>query len=59
MYFHDKLKLMVVIYVDDFKLAGPTENLAKGWEMLRAVLRIEPETDLGLYVGCKLTQSEA
>ena len=49
MYFHDELKLLLVIYVDDLKLAGPSENLAKGWEMLRTVLRIEPETDLGLY----------
>ena len=52
MYFHDKPKLLLVIYVDDLKLAGPSENLAKGWEMLRTVLRIEPETDLGLYLGC-------
>eukprot|EP00972_Heterocapsa_arctica_P079901 11773394-Heterocapsa_arctica.AAC.1 len=26
-YFHAKLKLYLVIYVDDFKLAGPTCNL--------------------------------
>ena len=59
MYFHDELKLLLVIYVDDLKLAGPSENLAKGWEMLRTVLRIEPETDLGLYLGCILSQGEA
>ena len=58
MYFHDELKLLLVIYVDDLKLAGPSENLAKGWEMLRTVLRIEPETDLGLYLGCILSQGE-
>ena len=58
MYFHDELKLLLVIYVDDLKLAGPSENLAKGWEMLRAVLRIESETDLGLYLGCILSQGE-
>ena len=29
MYFHDELKLLLVIYVDDLKLAGPNENLAK------------------------------
>ena len=58
MYFHDELKLLLVIYVDDLKLAGPSENLAKGWEMLRTVLRIEPKTDLGLYLGCVLSQGE-
>ena len=50
--------MLLVIYVDDLKLAGPSENLAKGWEMLRTVLRIEPETDLGLYLGCVLSQGE-
>ena len=43
MYFHKKLQLLLVIYVDDLKLAGPEENLTKGWEMLRSKLNIEPE----------------
>eukprot|EP00435_Cladocopium_sp_Y103_P061888 s184_g23.t1 len=59
MYFHPELKLLLVIYVDDLKLAGPEENLAKGWELLRSVLRIEPETDLGLYLGCVLSKGES
>ena len=59
MYYHPKLQLMLVIYVDDLKLAGPAENLKKGWEMLRTKLRIEPETDLGLYLGCILSKDEA
>ena len=54
MYFHKKLQLLLVIYVDDLKLAGPEENLTEGWEMLRSKLNIEPETDLGLYLGCVL-----
>ena len=58
MYFHDELKLLLVIYVDDLKLAGSSENLAKGWEMLRTVLYIEPEIDLGLYLGYVLSQGE-
>ena len=56
MYFHKKLQLLLVIYVDDLKLAGPEENLTKGWEMLRSKLNIEPETDLGLYLGCILSK---
>jgi hypothetical protein len=54
MYFHKEMKLLLVIYVDDLKLAGPSQNLTKGWELLRSKLRIEPETDLGLYLGCLL-----
>ena len=38
------------------KLAGPSQNLTKGWELLRSKLRIEPETDLGLYLGCLLSK---
>eukprot|EP00972_Heterocapsa_arctica_P007196 1050179-Heterocapsa_arctica.AAC.1 len=32
-YFHEKLKLCLVIYVDDFKLAGPTCNLKRAWTL--------------------------
>ena len=40
-YFHDKLKLMLVVYVDDFKLAGPKQNMTAGWDILRKNLGIE------------------
>ena len=29
-YYHDKLKLMLVVCVDDFKVAGPKQNMAAG-----------------------------
>ena len=29
-YFHDGLKLALMVYVDDFKMAGPTDNIEKG-----------------------------
>ena len=56
MYFHKGLQLLLMIYVDDLKLAGPKQNLTKGWEMLRSKLNIEPETDLGLYLGYLLSK---
>ena len=40
-----------MVYVDDFKLVGPKNNLKKGWELLREKLIIEPETGLE-YLGC-------
>ena len=52
MYYHKELKLLLVIYVDDLKLAGPSQNLTKGWGLLRSKMRLEPETDLGLCLGC-------
>ena len=58
-YFHDGLKLLLVVYVDDLKMAGPQDNMKKGWELLRSKLNIEPATDLGLYLGCILTKGKA
>ena len=58
MYYYSKLNLLLVVYVDDLKLAGPEANLVKGWTMLRSLLNIEPETDLGMYLGCTLKKGE-
>ena len=51
-YIHEKLQLVLVVYVDDFKMAGPQKKLAQGWSMLRTHLKIEPETGLDMYLGC-------
>ena len=59
LYFHPEMKLLLVIYVDDLKMAGPTEQLPKGWSMLRKELRLEEETQLGLYLGCRISKGEA
>ena len=31
-YYHAELDLLLVIYVDDFKMAGLKDNMKKGWE---------------------------
>ena len=51
-YIREKLQLVLVMYVDDFKMAGAQKNLAQGWSMLRTRLKIEPETGLDMYLGC-------
>ncbi|CAE7285864.1 unnamed protein product [Symbiodinium natans] len=33
-FYNADLELLMVIYVDDFKLAGPTKNIQKGWESI-------------------------
>ena len=40
------------MYVDDFKLSGPTANLKKGWELIRSKIKTEDPTPLGRYLGC-------
>ena len=56
--FMEKLQLVLVVYVDDFKMAGPQKNLAQGWSMLRTRLKIEPETGLDMYLGCNQKQGK-
>ena len=51
-YFHPQLRLFLVVYVDDFKMAGPKDNLDKGWSLIRKGLDIEPPTPIGVYLGC-------
>ena len=51
-FFHKDLKLMLVIYVDDFKLAGPRESQAKGWELLKTRIKLEEPRPIGRYLGC-------
>jgi len=33
-FFHPELKLLLVVYVDDFKMAGPIESMSKGWKLI-------------------------
>ena len=53
LYFHEELKLMLSIYVDDFKMSGPIENMEKGWALLRSKIDMEDPTPVGLYLGCQ------
>ena len=48
---------MLVVYVDDFKLSGPTANLSQGWKLLRKYISIEQEIRVdekgSTYLGCR------
>ena len=51
-FYHAELDLLLVIYVDDFKMAGPSDHLAKGWEMISSVIDMDPAEVAGRYFGC-------
>ena len=53
-YFHKKLKLLLTVYVDDFKMAGPKANVKEGWKLLQGIGKIELDTPtpFGKYLGC-------
>ena len=51
-FYHPRLKLYLVLYVDDFKMSGPTENLAEGWALIEKGIDIDPAEPTGFYLGC-------
>ena len=56
-YYHAELDLLV-IYVDDFKMAGPKDNMQKGWDGINQVLDMDPAEVFGRYFGCKHHEGE-
>ena len=51
-FYHAELDLLLVVYVDDFKMAGPQDKISKGWELIAKVIDMEPAEVLGRYFGC-------
>ena len=43
---------MLIVYVDDFKMAGPKGNLAKGWKLISQEIKLDEPTPLTRYLGC-------
>ena len=52
-YWHPELRMFLIVYVDDFKMAGPKELLPKAWQLLRKGIIMDNPTDYGLFLGCK------
>ena len=53
LFFHRRLRLILSVYVDDFKLVGKQENLKEGWKLITGSgLVLDPPTPLGDYLGC-------
>ena len=52
-FWHKKLKTLLVVYVDDFKMAGPTKSLPEAWRLLREGIKTEDPAPLSKYLGCE------
>ena len=51
-FYHAKLDLLLVVYVDDFKMAGPEANSAEGWKRISSVIdRTEDYWEVDPEVG--------
>ena len=55
-YFHAGLRSYLSVYVDDFKMSGPTQHLAKGWKLVGKRLRVGAPTDSEKHLGCLHSQ---
>ena len=54
-FWHDRLKLMLVIYVDDFKMSGPKAKLVEGWSLLRNgedEIEMSDPLQVSNFLGC-------
>ena len=44
---------MLILYVGDFKMAGPKEPMAKTWKVISDRLSIDEPEEANLFLGCK------
>ena len=49
---HQELNCLLVVYVDDFKMAGPTANMEKAWASIKAAVNIGDPEPYDRYFGC-------
>ena len=51
-YFHPTLKVVLVVYVDHFKVSGPKLALQKVWKLVEQGIKIGTPAALGKFLGC-------
>ena len=51
-FYHPDLKLLMVVYVDDFKMSGPKESMKKGWELVASRIDMDTPGMVSRYLGC-------
>ena len=52
MFWHQDLSLLLMVYVDDFKMAGPKASLVKGWKLIREGLDVDDPAPVDRCLGC-------
>ena len=51
-FWHKKTSSMMIVYVDDFKLAARHKEHDALWSSIRKVIDMDPETIDGRFLGC-------
>lgn len=57
-YWNEKLKTLLAVYVDDFTMAGPKANVKEAWRLIREDIKADEPATAGKYLGCDHKQSE-
>ena len=53
-FYHPKFECTLMVYVDDFKMAGPNNHkTTKAWESICSVVDMDPPEELGTCLGIK------
>ena len=52
-YWHPDLKLLLMVYVDDFKMSGPSANFEKGWSLIRQKIKTDEPHAVTKCLGCE------
>ena len=64
-YWHERLKMFLIIYVDDFKMSGPAEKFEEAWKLIRRDSKTNKGIDTdtpeptGKFLGCQHKVFEA
>ena len=56
LFYNPVLKVMLVVYVDDFKMAGPIDAVKEAWRLIREVkptIKMTNPAPVDHYLGCK------
>ena len=53
MFYHPARACTLMVYVDDFKMAGPPTAVATCWEDIQGVIELDPPEDVGRCLGCE------
>ena len=51
-FWDDKYKSLFVVYVNDFKMAGPSESLPTARQLIRSGIKTEEPEELSKHLGC-------
>ena len=52
-FYHPELDALLVVYVDDLKLAAPTKKIKNAWKSISSMIDIDDPEPFNRYFGCE------